>query len=86
MEVETVLQDIPAVRDSAVVGVPHPISGEIVKAYVVTNPETDIGARDILSFCRNRLAHYKVPRLVEFVEELPRSSIGKVLKRELRRR
>jgi len=86
VEVETVLQDIPAVRDSAVVGVPHHISGEIVKAYVVKNPETDIAARDILSFCRNRLAHYKVPRLVEFVEELPRSGIGKVLKRELRRR
>ncbi|MFP4481362.1 MAG: AMP-binding protein [Thermovirgaceae bacterium] len=85
-EVEAVLQEIPEIRECAVVGVPHPISGEIIKAYVVTNPETEIPVREILSFCRNRLAHYKVPRLVEFVEELPRSSIGKVLKRELRRR
>jgi len=82
-EVESVLQEIPEIREAAVVGVPHHVSGEIVKAYVVPNPEAKIRVREILSFCRNRLAHYKVPRLVEFVEELPRSSIGKVLKGEL---
>ncbi|MGC9490759.1 MAG: AMP-binding protein [Thermovirgaceae bacterium] len=85
-EVEAILQEIPEVRESAVVGVPHHVSGEIVKAYVVTNPGAQVQVREILSFCRDRLAHYKVPRLVEFVEELPRSSIGKVLKQELRRR
>jgi long-chain acyl-CoA synthetase len=85
-EVEAVLQEIPQVKESAVVGVPHNVSGEIVKAYVVTNPDAQVQVREILSFCRDRLAHYKVPRLVEFVEELPRSNIGKVLKQELRRR
>ncbi len=85
-EVESVLQQITGVRESAVVGVPHPVSGEIVKAYIVPTPDAGLTAREVTSFCREHLAHYKVPRLVEFVEDLPRSSIGKVLKRELRRR
>jgi long-chain acyl-CoA synthetase len=72
--------------ESAVVGVPHPISGEIVKAYVVKRPGAELQPREIISYCKERLAHYKVPRVVEFIDELPRSSIGKVLRRELRNR
>lgn len=83
-EVEGVLQELPGVRECAVVGVPHHVSGEMVKAYVVRGAENDVSVRDVVSFCRDRLAHYKVPRIVDFVDELPRSSIGKVLKRELR--
>ncbi|MDK2846639.1 MAG: long-chain acyl-CoA synthetase [Synergistales bacterium] len=83
-EVESVLQEVPGVRESAVVGVSHSVSGEIVKACVVKDPDSGIQARDIISFCRENLALYKVPRLVEFVDELPRSNIGKVLRRELR--
>ncbi|HRV71346.1 MAG TPA: AMP-binding protein [Thermovirgaceae bacterium] len=85
-EVEAVIQQLPGVRESAVVGVKHPVSGEIVKAYVIPTGEPAITSRDVISFCRDKLAHYKVPRSVEFIEEMPRSSIGKILKRELRKR
>lgn len=85
-EVEEVIQSIPGVSETAVVGIAHPVSGEIVKAYVVKRPGTSVQSRDIISYCKERLAHYKVPRVVEFVDDLPRSSIGKVLRRELRNR
>ena len=85
-EVEGMLQEHPAVREAAVVGIPHPSLGEVVKAYVVPQPGTRAVPRDLVSFCRERLSHYKVPRMVEFVEELPKSSIGKVLNRELKKR
>jgi len=85
-EVEEVIQSNPGVSEAAVVGIAHPVSGEIVKAYVVKRPGTSVQSRDIISYCKERLAHYKVPRVVEFVDDLPRSSIGKVLRRELRNR
>ncbi len=85
-EVESMLQEHPSVREAAVVGVPNPALGEVVKAYVVPQNGTRTTPRDLVSFCRDRLSHYKVPRVVEFVDELPKSSIGKVLNRELRKR
>jgi len=85
-EVEAVLQQMPGIREAAVVGVKHPVSGEIIKAYVIPSGEPAITSREVISFCRDKLAHYKIPRSVEFIEEMPRSSIGKILKRELRKR
>lgn len=85
-EVEAVLQQMPGIRESAVVGVKHPVSGEIVKAYIVPSGEPKITSREVISFCRDKLAHYKIPRSVEFIDDMPRSSIGKILKRELRKR
>ena len=85
-DVEVVLRTHPGVRDSAVVGVPHAVSGEIVQAFVVPNHESPVTVRELAAFCRDRMAHYKIPRSWTFVDELPRSSIGKVLKHELRRR
>ncbi|HPQ37554.1 MAG TPA: AMP-binding protein [Synergistaceae bacterium] len=84
-EVEAVLNEHPMVRESAVMGVQNPISGQVVKAYVaLRNPGEDaLSSRELVSFCRERLAHYKVPRQVEFVEEFPRSPIGKILKHQL---
>ncbi len=85
-EVEAVLNEHPQVRESAVVGVENPISGQTIKAYVaLRNPEEEhpLSSRELVSFCRERLAHYKVPRHVEFVEEFPRSPIGKILKHQL---
>ena len=84
-EIESVLQQMPGVRECAVVGVEHPVSGEIVKAYITPSGEPKITARDVISFSREHMAHYKIPRIVEFIDEMPRSSIGKILKRELRK-
>lgn len=85
-EVEDVLNDYPGVAQSAVVGVPHSVTGEIVKACIIPKPGVELSPREIQHYCRERLAHFKVPRLVQFFEDFPRSSIGEVLKRELRQR
>ena len=82
-EVEDVIAAIPGVVESAVVGVPDPITGEAVKAFVVTNREP-ASAENIIAICRQHLTSYKVPKLIEFRRELPKNPIGKVLRRELR--
>lgn len=83
-EVEEVLYSYPKVKEAAVVGEKHPMRGEIVKAYVVLREGQEASEIEIIEFCRERLSPYKVPRAVEFVSELPKSAIGKVLRRRLR--
>lgn len=85
LEVENVLYAIPGVAEAAVVGVYHPIFGEVPVAYVVSFPDTVLDGEKIREFCRSRLADYKVPVRVCFVERLPRNPGGKVVKQELRR-
>lgn len=83
-EVEQTLARLDGVTDSAVIGVPDTRMGEVGKAYIVTASHCDLSAEDVLTFCRERLANYKVPRSVEFRESLPRNPSGKILKRQLR--
>ncbi|MFX1285855.1 MAG: long-chain fatty acid--CoA ligase [Promethearchaeota archaeon] len=83
-EVEEEIIEHPAVQEVAVVGVPHPIRGETVKAFVVLQDDETASEEELIEFCKGRIARYKIPRHVAFVDELPKSAIGKVLHRELR--
>jgi O-succinylbenzoate-CoA ligase len=84
IEVEEVLNAHPSVLESAVVPHPDPIFGEVVKAVCVLRPGARAGADEIIAFCKGRLADYKVPAHLRFLEELPRNPGGKVLKAALR--
>ncbi len=82
-EVEELLFEHEAVADAAVVGIPDERRGETVKAFVVPRPDADVTPDEIRDYCLDQLAEYKHPREVEFVEELPRTTTGKVQKFEL---
>jgi long-chain acyl-CoA synthetase len=82
-EVEEVLYEHPKVEEVSVVGVPDSYLGEVVKAFVVLRPGEEATTEEIRSFAKERLAAYKVPRMVEFRDELPKTLIGKVLRRAL---
>ncbi len=84
VEVERVIQSHPAVFEAAVIGVPDQKWGEVPKALVVLKPGETASEGDIIAHARERLAHYKVPKSVEFRQSLPKGGTGKILKRELR--
>ena len=84
LDVESVIAEHPMVAEVAVIGVPHPHWGESIQAVVVPRAGAGPAADDILAFCRDRLAGFKMPRGVDFVPALPRNGAGKVLKRQLR--
>jgi len=83
-EVEEVLLEHPGVAEAGVVGVNHPYSGEAVKAYVVPTPGRHLEEDEVIEFCAERLARYKCPTSVSFVDQIPQGLVGKVLRRELR--
>jgi long-chain acyl-CoA synthetase len=84
-EVEAVLQDHPVVVGACVVGVPDPKVGERIKAIVVLKEDAKgVGAAELIRYCRQRLASYKVPSYIEFRDMLPKSKVGKLLRREIR--
>ncbi|MGY1663654.1 AMP-binding protein [Geodermatophilus sp. SYSU D00705] len=85
-EVEDVMAEHPAVRESAVVGVPDEKRGETVKAFVSLKAGADVTAEELIAHCKERMAAYKYPRQVEIVDELPKTVTGKILRRELRDR
>ena len=84
--VEEVLFQHPQIKAAGVVGVPDPKVGNVIKAYVVLESEArgKVSEEEIIAFCRKNLAHYKVPQIVEFRGELPKTDVGKVSRRELR--
>jgi long-chain acyl-CoA synthetase len=85
-EVEDVLYQHEAVREAAVVGVPDEYRGETVKAFVSLRPGQEATAEELIAFCRQQMAAYKYPRQIEFLDELPKTVSGKLLRRELRDR
>jgi long-chain acyl-CoA synthetase len=84
-EVDRVLAGHPGVLEAATIGVPDDRHGEAVKSFVVRRPGAAVGEADLMAFCREHLVPYKVPRAIEFRDELPRSTMLKVLRRELLR-
>ncbi len=83
-DVEEVLFEHPKIREAAVVGVPDEVRGETVKAFVVLEEEQDLTLEDLRTFCKEKMAVYKVPTDLEIVDTLPKTAVGKVLRRELR--
>jgi long-chain acyl-CoA synthetase len=84
-EVEAAIGSHPAVAQSAVIGIPCQRWGETVHAVIILKPGIKASSEEIIAHCRDRIAGYKVPRSVEFREALPLTSVGKVLKTELRK-
>jgi long-chain acyl-CoA synthetase len=83
-EIEELLYAHPAVLEAAVIGIPHESHGEEVKAVLVLKPGTTATPQEIIDYCKQKLAAYKYPRIVEFMSALPKGPTGKILKRELR--
>jgi len=82
-EIEDVVASHPDIVECAAVGIPDEVTGEQVKVFAVTtNPS--LTGKDVTDFCRERLTAYKVPKMVEFRDELPKTNVGKILRRELR--
>jgi fatty-acyl-CoA synthase len=86
LEVEKTLASHPAIMDAAVIPVPDEMWGEVPKALVVLKPNMHAGEIEIIEHCRSLLAHYKCPHSVEFLENLPKTGTGKILKRDLRKK
>ena len=82
-EVDEVLFEHPKIAEAVTAGIPDDYYGEVLKAYVVLKEGEEATAEEIIEFCSQKLARYKLPRQVEFRSELPKSAIGKILRREL---
>ena len=85
-EVEATLHAHPAIAQAIVVGMPHTVNGEVPMAYVRKKDGAEVTQREIVEYCKSQLAHFKVPRKVEFIDTFPLSSTGKVLRRMLRQK
>lgn len=83
-EVEDVIVTHPKILEAAAIGVPHEKSGEVVKVFVVKKPGQEITEDEIMQFCKKELTGYKCPKMVEFRDELPKSNVGKILRKDLR--
>jgi long-chain acyl-CoA synthetase len=83
-EIDQVLFDHPKILEACTIGVPDAYRGESVKAFIVIKPGESLTDTEVIAFCKDKLAAYKVPKEVEFISELPKSAIGKILRRELK--
>jgi long-chain acyl-CoA synthetase len=84
-EVEEVVAMLPGVFECAVVGVPDEHSGEVVKIYIVKG-DANLTEQQVMAHCKEQLTNYKRPKYIEFINELPKNTVGKTLRRELRNR
>ena len=84
IEVENTIYKHPAVLEVAVIGIPHEYRGETISAVVVLKEGHDVTAEQLIDFCRSELSAYKVPKEIQFVNELPKTAVGKILKKNLK--
>ena len=84
VEVEDIISQHSKVSEVAVIGVPDKMRGEVVNAFIIPNPGEKVDKQEILDFCRARLAHFKVPRVIEFRDSFPRTPVGKIKKSDLK--
>ena len=83
-EIDEVLYSHPKIMDAVTVGVPDPYRGETVKVFIVPKPGESLTKEEVIDFCKERLAAYKVPKLVEFRDSLPKTAVGKILRKDLK--
>jgi len=84
VELDDILMGHPKILEACTIGIPHEYRGETVKAFIVTKEGETLTEEEITAYCKEKLAAYKVPKIFEFIEELPKSAVGKVLRRKLR--
>jgi len=83
-EIDEILYEHPKIKEACAVGLPDPYRGETVKAFIALKDGETMTADEVIAYCREKLTGYKVPKTVEFMDELPKSVIGKVLRKKLR--
>jgi len=84
VELDGVLMDHPKILEACAIGIPHEYRGETVKAFIVTRKGETLTADEVSNHCKKNLAAYKVPKIIEFIDELPKSAVGKILRRKLK--
>ncbi len=84
IEIDDILFSHPKILEACVIGIPDEYRGETVKAYIVVKPGETLTEEEVIQYLKDKLAAYKVPKVIEFIDELPKSAIGKILRRELR--
>ncbi|MBW2441469.1 MAG: long-chain fatty acid--CoA ligase [Deltaproteobacteria bacterium] len=84
VELDDVLMGHPKILEACTIGIPHEYRGETVKAFIVVKEGEQLTEEEVVAYCKEKLAAYKVPKLIEFIDELPKSAVGKILRRKLR--
>jgi long-chain acyl-CoA synthetase len=84
VELDDVLMGHPKILEACAIGIPHEYRGETVKAFIVVKKGETLREEDVTDYCKDKLAAYKVPKIIEFIDELPKSAVGKILRRKLK--
>jgi len=84
VELDDVLMAHPKILEACTIGIPHEYRGETVKAFIVPKPGEVLTEEEVIAYCKKNLAAYKVPKIIEFIDELPKSAVGKILRRKLK--